>query len=531
MARPSIRGDSDLIEDQIQREAKTHGNSNPSSDKKKRKRSRQSKSSEDRRRGKSLDNMNSRDINLGHDDSMSIVAEKDSLALSPSKKRKKNKHRNQSRLYEVPGVENFPAKRKTSYRIAQDRATDATQKEINNAPAKAGNRNNVSSYPGVSPFMSPPKGLVPHASAVKTIFNSPSTQQARLDTILKSCSRKTVPNAAVDDTALDNESDDSDSPPVGLQPATVKVEHEGSKISLRDIVRACDCKDGRFSCPIEGCGKSYTRKDSLSGHMPKSHGDQILRDNGDKTYSVVTQSKVTADMDRNLESARREIRKYANLGGNNNEGMTDQLAKKVKEKEVFTATKLKPKPRNVAIELSVPAKSELPDHGGEVERDSSASPVVVRPPMNPRSPKPIKPAVGNITAAELPYVSAMEDWEVSPGTVRTARDNSNSGGHEIAYSAHYIRNNPTVTEFANTSFAIHTILGGRSFGLPLETFVRVCYVVSGKLQVHVDGVDFAIGKGGMWRVTGLGSCIVGNRSYEDAVIHITSIRIERGVVV
>ena len=70
-------------------------------------------------------------------------------------------------------------------------------------------------------------------------------------------------------------------------------------------------------------------------------------------------------------------------------------------------------------------------------------------------------------------------------------------------------------------------LGGRSFGFPLETFVRVCYVVSGKLRVHIDGADFAIGKGGMWRVTGLGSCIVANRSYEDAIIHITYVKLER----
>ena len=276
MARPSITGDSDLVEDQIQREAESHGNSNPSPEKKKRRRSRQSKSSEDHHRGKSFDNMNSRDLNLGHDDSMSIVVEKDHLGSSPSKKRKKNRHRDQSKLYEVPGVENLPAKRKTSYRIAQDRATDVTQRDINDAPANAGNRNNLSSYPVVSPFMSPPKALVRHTSAVKTTFKSPSAQQARLDTILKSCSRKSVPNAAVDDTALDNESDGSPSPPDDPQPAIVKVEHEALKVSFRDILKTCDCKDGRFSCPIEGCGKSYTRKDSLSGHMPVSVGKFIF---------------------------------------------------------------------------------------------------------------------------------------------------------------------------------------------------------------------------------------------------------------
>jgi hypothetical protein len=139
-------------------------------------------------------------------------------------------------------------------------------------------------------------------------------------------------------------------------------------------------------------------------------------------------------MDRNLESARQEIQKYTNRGGNNNEGMRDQVAKMNKGKET-TARRLKKPAPNAATELSAPVKSifsvnsQVAARSAEIERDSSASPVVVWAPMNPRSPKPIKPAVGNITTAEVPYGSAMEDWEVSPGTVRTARENFNSGGH------------------------------------------------------------------------------------------------------
>ncbi|OBT67434.1 hypothetical protein VE03_02986 [Pseudogymnoascus sp. 23342-1-I1] len=535
MARPSIIGDSDLVEDQIQREAETHGNATSSPEKKKRKRLRQGRKSEERPRGIFQDNVNPKD--LDHDDSMGIVVERDPLESSPPKKRKRNRHRDQSKLYEVPGVENLPAKRKTSYRVAQDLAIDAIQGDVNDAPVTAVQSNNTSSYPEASPFVSPPKALVPCASAVNTSLRSPSAQQARLDTILKSCSRKAVADAALSDMELNNDSDGSPSPPTGVKRSIVKSEHEGPAISFRDILRECDGKGGRISCPIEGCEKSYTRKDSLSGHLTKSHSDQMLRDNGDKTYSVVTQSKLTPEMERNLQSARKEMQKYTKWGVNNNEGTRDKLSEKAKGKEV-AATKLKPLAQNAATDLSVsakpipPAKSQLPDHNaGVIERDSSASSVVVQSSLPPRSPKPIKPAVGNITATEIPYGSAMEDWEVSPGIVRTGVNNVNSRGRDVAYSAHHIRNNPTVAEFANTSFAIHTILGGRSFGFPLETFVRICYVVSGKLQVQVDGADFAIGKGGMWRVTTLGSCVVGNRSYEDAIIHITSIRTERGGLV
>lgn len=267
MARPSITGDSDLVEDQIQREAETHGNSNPSPKKKKRRHSQHRKESEERHRGNGGDSVNSKDIDPGHDDPMASFAGKDLLESSLSKKRKRNKHRDQSKLYEVPGVQNLPAKRKTSYRIAQDFATGAIQEDNNDTLVEAAHSNNISSYLGESPFMSPPKALVLHASAVNTALKSPSTQQTRLDTILKSCSRKSIANAALDDMKLNNESDGSPSPPIG---ASVKTEHEAPTISLRDIVRACDSKGRRITCPIEGCEKSYTRKDSLSGHMTVS---------------------------------------------------------------------------------------------------------------------------------------------------------------------------------------------------------------------------------------------------------------------
>lgn len=122
-------------------------------------------------------------------------------------------------------------------------------------------------------------------------------------------------------------------------------------------------------------------------------------------------------------------------GGNNNEDTRDKLAKKNKGKEENTTTRMKPLARNAPTELSAPAtilptvKSKYPDHDDEVERDSSASPVVVRPSLPPRSPKPIKPAVGNISGAKASYGSAMEEWEVSPGIVRAAVSIVKSGGH------------------------------------------------------------------------------------------------------
>lgn len=140
------------------------------------------------------------------------------------------------------------------------------------------------------------------------------------------------------------------------------------------------------------------------------------------------QSKEMTATDSNLKSVHVEMQKHTNGVGNINENTRDQLAKKFKKGGV-PAAKPKPPPGNAPVEPSFISKSQLQDHDSEAERDSSASSVVVRPSMNPRSPKPIKPAVGNITIAEIPYGSAMEEWEVRPGTVKTNPDNLNTRGH------------------------------------------------------------------------------------------------------
>lgn len=89
-----------------------------------------------------------------------------------------------------------------------------------------------------------------------------------------------------------------------------------------------------------------------------------------------------------------------------------------------------------------------------------------------------------------------------------------------------MRTNPAAAEFANVSFATHVVASGGSLGFPLETFSRACYVVSGKVQVRVEDAQFTIGKGGIWRVLGLETCVIGNCSYDDGVIHVTSIKAE-----
>lgn len=143
----------------------------------------------------------------------------------------------------------------------------------------------------------------------------------------------------------------------------------------------------------------------------------------------------------------------------------------------------------------------------------------------------------------------MEPWEIAPGIINSPgidiKTNTEIVEREyhpklqassrlalltrllaVAYSAHHLRTNPNAAGFANVTFDTHVIGSGGNISFPLETFARFCYVVSGKLQVRVEEAQFSIGKGGMFRVLALEACVASNCAYDEALLHITSIKVE-----
>jgi hypothetical protein len=231
----------------------------------------------------------------------------ESRQSSPSKKKKKKriKHRvNEKELYEVPGIQNLPAKRKTSYRTTRDQQIEATDSEAQETPVNE-ERPSITPYPGTSPFMSPPKALVPQPTTQDSPRKSQPTDlalQALRDTILKGNSRNKGRNSAFDNaSAFAQESDGSPSPPATAPRVAIKIEH-GSRLSCQEVLRDCTAKDGRFLCFIVGCQKGYTCKDSLSGHIKVSGRTPTLVIMNSHSYrkSMVTHPCVTMATERIL---------------------------------------------------------------------------------------------------------------------------------------------------------------------------------------------------------------------------------------
>ena len=52
--------------------------------------------------------------------------------------------------------------------------------------------------------------------------------------------------------------------------------------------------------------------------------------------------------------------------------------------------------------------------------------------------------------------------------------------------------------------------------------LRVCSIASGKVQVQMEGkADFALGPNGMFTLNPKAACVITNRQYVDATIHVT----------
>lgn len=65
---------------------------------------------------------------------------------------------------------------------------------------------------------------------------------------------------------------------------------------------------------------------------------------------------------------------------------------------------------------------------------------------------------------------------------------------------------------------------GSSVRLAAETDrLRICSVASGKVRVKVAGQNFAVGPNGVWKVKSGDVCMVTNRYYLDAVVHISCV--------
>lgn len=123
----------------------------------------------------------------------------------------------------------------------------------------------------------------------------------------------------------------------------------------------------------------------------------------------------------------------------------------------------------------------------------------------------------------------MEEWELAPGRVRSLGPTVSTEAPEaaeppdnVAFSKAYLMNH-TVRVSADVLFRVEVITSGSSTRRVADRGrMRVCSVAAGKVRVRVEGEDeFSVGLHGMFKVRAGKACVVQNRLYEDAVLHIS----------
>lgn len=124
------------------------------------------------------------------------------------------------------------------------------------------------------------------------------------------------------------------------------------------------------------------------------------------------------------------------------------------------------------------------------------------------------------TVKKAPQKWELEKWEMGPGVVRTA----NPPDAEMAWSNSFLSSGHVAKVASGLSLAVETIKSGNVLRLATTDCVRLCSLVSGKLRVHVgDEPEFVVGPHGLFKIEPGLKCVVFNRLYIDAVLHITSV--------
>ncbi|PKS05298.1 hypothetical protein jhhlp_008670 [Lomentospora prolificans] len=127
-------------------------------------------------------------------------------------------------------------------------------------------------------------------------------------------------------------------------------------------------------------------------------------------------------------------------------------------------------------------------------------------------------AAGNVESADI---LAMEEWEVAPGRIRS----QGADAENVVFSNSYLTANQSVQVADGVGFNVIFVKpGGSSRWEADRDTLRICSVSAGKLKVKLDGdVDVHVGPNGMFKILPGTTCVVENRLYLDAVLHITTL--------
>lgn len=116
-----------------------------------------------------------------------------------------------------------------------------------------------------------------------------------------------------------------------------------------------------------------------------------------------------------------------------------------------------------------------------------------------------------------------ENWERDS---RGVLPNRRQPSENLVYTSSYLSANQTVQIGKSTTFTSLTITSGNTHRLPTDRFrTQSCSLLSGKLRVTLnDGENkFVVGPRGMFTITPGTTCLLENRNYMDATVHVTAV--------
>ncbi|KAI0104082.1 hypothetical protein F4776DRAFT_668843 [Hypoxylon sp. NC0597] len=176
--------------------------------------------------------------------------------------------------------------------------------------------------------------------------------------------------------------------------------------------------------------------------------------------------------------------------------------------------------KKIARSYHVQRPSPPPDTSDEMERDQSSqnsqNSDSSRTSATDGLSAPASEIAGDFNPAR---VLELETWEIAPGRVR---DEEKDTIDNIAFSNAYLTQNHAVRISRDVSFQVITIKPGTVYEWQACTrSLRLCSVASGKLQVKMHNQDFLMGPNGMIRIRPGAGCVVMNRLYVDAMVHVT----------
>lgn len=164
----------------------------------------------------------------------------------------------------------------------------------------------------------------------------------------------------------------------------------------------------------------------------------------------------------------------------------------------------------------------------------------------PQSP-PVNVSHSSRRSGEWESIS-RDTWEVHPGRIQgsvkfprnddddghveESRFNKNSKGPrpttltycvaiDVAFSSDYISTRPTGIKICGMNFqALHIQPGASKIFDAEDSYFRLCAVATGKVDVRLGDLKFAIGPNGVWRIKANETCIAKNLGISVATIHI-----------